>query len=85
VTTAERVAHDRCSGDCLISPRISQPQSDGECHRSERYEAVLTSVRTRAVGVPSSAGEASAEAHTFVSKKLLKASASSTLSKSRAT
>jgi hypothetical protein len=42
----------------------------------------LTSVRTLAVGVPTSAGEASAEAHTVVSRKPLKAAASSTLSNS---
>lgn len=52
---------------------------------SERYEGMLTSVRTRAFGVPASAGDASAEAHTVVSKKFLKASASSMLSKSKAT
>ena len=51
----------------------------------EPYEGLLTSVRTLAFGEPTRAGEASAEAHTVVSKKRLKASASFTPSKSRVT
>src|SRR5919201_3343716 len=65
----------RCDpGDSSVSREAAGPR--------EPYEGALTSVRPRAVGEPARAGEASAEAHTVVSKKRLNASASSTLSKS---
>ena len=49
------------------------------------YAVVFTSTRIFAIGVPSSAGDASADAHTVVSRNCLKAPASSTLSKSSVT
>ncbi len=48
-------------------------------------EAGSTELSTRALGVPLSAGDASLLLHTFVSRKSLKASACSTLSKSSST
>src|SRR5918995_6722650 len=49
----------------------------------ERYDAVSTSVRTRALAAPARAGEASLEAQTVFSRNSRKAAACSTLSKSR--
>jgi hypothetical protein len=58
---------------------------EGNTFSGPGYGVVSTSVRILALGVPSSAGEASAEAHTVVSRNRLKAAAASTLSKSSVT